>query len=192
MNLPNRLTVLRILLTVLFMILLFGKNLFAKTGALLVFLLASLTDYWDGKIAREKGQITRFGKLMDPIADKILTLSAFMAFVQMGIIPAWMVIAIISRDLLITGLRLLAPSAGDAAAARKSGKHKTVLQFLAIVFVLLFLALKQAPVWKEEWSAFAHDFIYLGMLFIVSVTLWSGIRYVWVNKELLMGNTTHQ
>lgn len=184
MNLPNRLTCYRIFLTVVFMFLLFSEGAIFKGLALFTFLLASLTDYWDGKIARETSQITNFGKLMDPIADKILTLSAFMAFVQMGVIPAWMVLAIIARDLLITGLRLLTPSAGDAQAARSSGKHKTALQLVSILGVLIFLTIKETPYWKMEWTPTALDFIYSGMLLIVAVTVWSGVRYILTNREL--------
>ena len=121
---------------------------------------------------------------MDPIADKILTLSAFLAFVQMAIVPAWMVVAIITRDLLITGLRLLMPEKGNAQAARLSGKHKTALQFAAIVGVLLFLTLKETSYWNSEWTPEALRFIYWSLFFIVAVTLWSGVRYVVKNKKV--------
>jgi CDP-diacylglycerol--glycerol-3-phosphate 3-phosphatidyltransferase len=183
MNLPNRLTCYRIVLTVLFMLLLFSKGFIGKGLAIFTFILASLTDYWDGRVAREKGQITHFGKLMDPIADKILTLSAFMAFVQMGIIPAWMVVVIVVRDLLITGLRLSLPAEGDAQAARTSGKHKTVYQLASILGVLIYIFIKETPLWNPAWTPRTLDFIYVSMLFIVAITLWSGIHYVIKNKE---------
>jgi CDP-diacylglycerol--glycerol-3-phosphate 3-phosphatidyltransferase len=187
-TLANRLTSYRIVLTVLFMFLLFTKGFFPKLIALLTFLLASLTDYWDGKIARERGQVSRFGKLMDPIADKILALSAFMAFVQMGIIPAWMVLLILTRDFLITGLRFTLPDTGDLKAARRSGKHKTVLQFASIVGVLIFLVVHETAFWQPEWTQSAYDFIFYSMFFIVAVTLWSGVRYVMKNLEVLNEN----
>ncbi len=155
----------------------------SKATALFVFLLASLTDYWDGSIARERNLTTSFGKLMDPIADKVLTLSAFLAFVQMAIVPAWMVVIIITRDFLITGLRFLMPEKNDVQAARSSGKHKTVLQFSAIVGVLVFLTIKETSYWPPDWTPAALRFIYWSMLFVVGVTLWSGVRYVVKNKE---------
>ncbi len=184
MNLPNRLTCYRILLAVVFMFLLFSPGLLMKSFAIGAFLLASLTDYWDGRIARQTNQITRFGKLMDPVADKILTLSAFMAFVEMKIIPAWMVVVIIARDLLITGLRFLMPAEGVSQAAHASGKHKTVLGFLAILAILVFIALKETAFWKAVWTPPALVFIYWGMLVVVAVTLSSGVLYLIRNKDI--------
>jgi CDP-diacylglycerol--glycerol-3-phosphate 3-phosphatidyltransferase len=169
------------------MALLFMNGPIAKGLALLVFLLASLTDYWDGHIARNHNQITSFGKLMDPIADKILTLSAFLAFVQMSIIPAWMAVAIITRDLLITGLRLLIPEKSESRQARSSGKHKTALQFASIVGVLIFLTIKETSYWQAEWTPQALAFIYWSMLLIVGITVWSGVRFVMKNKDIFSG-----
>ena len=183
-SLPNFLTCSRIALTVVFMFLLFLPGAVFKGMTLFVFLLASFTDYLDGRLARKMNITSSFGKLMDPIADKILTLSAFLAFVQMAIIPAWMAVAIITRDLLITGLRLLMPEKGDNQSARSSGKHKTVLQFAAIVGVLIFLTLKETSLWNPIWTPDALRFIYWGMLFIVAITLWSGVRYVIKNRDI--------
>ncbi len=165
------------------MFLLFSKGAFPKGLALFTFLLASLTDYWDGRLARMRKEITSLGKLMDPIADKILTLSAFLAFVQMGIIPAWMAVLIVARDFLITGLRFLMLQKNDNPEARPSGKHKTALQLAAIVGVLIFLTLKETPLWRLEWTAPSLHLIYWTMLFIVAITLWSGVRYLVRNKE---------
>ena len=178
MNFPNFLTCSRIGLTVVFMFLLFLAGAVPKGLALFVFLLASLTDYWDGRLARKNNRTTSFGKLMDPIADKILTLSAFLAFVQMAIIPAWMAVAIITRDLLITGLRLLMPEKGESRSVRSSGKHKTALQFASIVGVLIFLVVKETSFWQAEWTPAALRFIYWSMFLTVGVTLWSGVWYV--------------
>jgi len=111
MNLPNKLTISRMVLTFIFMFFLFSSGLAAKSVALAVFILASLTDYYDGAIARKTGQITNLGKILDPIADKVLTLAAFLAFVQMGLVEAWMVVVIIMRELFITGVRLVAVAA---------------------------------------------------------------------------------
>lgn len=176
MSLPNFLTSTRFLLAGLFMAVLFRSGLCFKTLALGVFVLAMLTDYWDGALARSRGQISNFGRLMDPIADKVLVLSAFVAFVQMELVPAWMVVAIMFRDFLITGFRLLMPP-GKNVQAGQSGKHKTVLQFAAIIGVLLFLIVRETRYWTTAWDEEAVRVIYFSMLIVVIVTLWSGVRY---------------
>ncbi|HEX3988249.1 MAG TPA: CDP-diacylglycerol--glycerol-3-phosphate 3-phosphatidyltransferase, partial [Verrucomicrobiae bacterium] len=108
-----------------------------ETIALLLFSAASLTDYFDGKIARRDNLITNFGILMDPLADKILVCSAFIAFVGRGWLPAWMVVIVVTRELAITGLRLLAASKNLVLAAERFGKHKTISQIVAIISVLV-------------------------------------------------------
>src|SRR5258708_2099188 len=128
MNIPNQLTVARFGLTVVFLAAFFAREQFADSVALLIFSAAGLTDYWDGKIARRDNLITNFGILMDPLADKILVCSAFIAFVGRSIIPAWMVVIIVARELAITGLRLLAASKNVVLAAEGYGKHKTISQ----------------------------------------------------------------
>src|SRR5215475_11339878 len=117
MNLPNKLTVSRFGLTVAFLVVFFSRIPFANTISLALFSAAGLTDYFDGKIARRDRLITNFGILMDPLADKILVCSAFIAFVGRGWIPAWMVVIIVARELAITGLRLLAASKSLVLAA---------------------------------------------------------------------------
>ncbi|MGB3112317.1 MAG: CDP-diacylglycerol--glycerol-3-phosphate 3-phosphatidyltransferase, partial [Candidatus Omnitrophota bacterium] len=105
MNLPNKITLIRIALVFIFMLFLFMKGLTFKILALATFMLAAFSDYLDGFIAKRYGIVSDFGKLMDPIADKILTLAAFLAFVEMKLIPAWMVVIILMRELIITGIR---------------------------------------------------------------------------------------
>src|ERR1700722_6206154 len=138
MNLPNKLTVSRFALTAVFLWALFSSIPFNDTLALIFFNLAGLTDFLDGKIARRRGLITNFGKLMDPLADKILICSAFIAFVGLGWMPAWMVVIIVARGLAITGLRLLAASKNLVLAAEGYGKHKTISQIVAILAILVF------------------------------------------------------
>ena len=134
MNLPNKLTVSRFVLTVAFLVVFFAQlPLFHDTFALILFSAAGLTDYFDGKIARRDKLITNFGILMDPLADKILTCSAFIAFVDRNLMPAWMVVIIVARELAITGLRLLAASKQVVLAAEGFGKHKTISQIVTIV-----------------------------------------------------------
>ncbi len=189
MNLPNILTISRIFLTFLFIFFLFLPSPFAKILALLIFGFACLTDYYDGKIARQRNLITNFGKIADPIADKILVLAPFLCFVQLKIIPAWMVILIISREFIITGVRIFALSQGQALAAGKGGKHKTVSQMAAIFFILLFLIGRSMGqrfnLWNANLEQMSKLIIYILMLITTTLTLSSGISYLWKNKELL-------
>jgi len=117
MNLPNKLTVSRIVLVGVFMLFLFLHGVIAKVLALITFLIASFTDFLDGYIAKKYNMVTDFGKLMDPIADKVLILAAFLAFVEMELIPAWMVVIIIFREVTITGLRISALTRGKVIPA---------------------------------------------------------------------------
>ncbi|MBI2095716.1 MAG: CDP-diacylglycerol--glycerol-3-phosphate 3-phosphatidyltransferase [Candidatus Omnitrophica bacterium] len=182
---PNILTCSRFFLSAVFVFFLLQHSSASKVLALAVFLLASFTDYWDGYLARRGGRVTGFGRLMDPIADKILTLSAFLAFAFLGLIPLWMAIAVLLRDFLVTGLRLRLPPDDPAQAARKSGKQKTVLQMALIFVALLFLAARDYGLCGEVLEAKLLVFIRYLMLFTVLVTWWSGARYLWANKKHL-------
>lgn len=143
-----------------------------------------LTDYLDGEIARRRELITDFGKLMDPLADKILTASAFVSLSESGAIPAWAVIVIISREFLITGLRSLAASKGIILPADNLGKHKTAWQMATIVYFLSLLAIAEWGSWKVLEGAWS-----LGALLLVPITVgltvYSGIAYLVKNKGLL-------
>jgi len=188
-NLPNKLTVSRIILAVAFVLFLYSKGLTSKIIALFIFLLASFTDLLDGFLAKRANQITDFGKLMDPIADKILALSALLAFVEMGIIPGWMVVAIIFREIVVTGLRLLALTKGRVVTASRGGKHKTAWQMLAIFFILLFIIFKEGGIkyfgfWSSSVEVFYGDVIFLVMFATVAFTLSSGVSYLIRNKEV--------
>lgn len=192
MNLPNRLTCLRILLAFVFMFCLFLKGAASKYIALSIFLIASATDFYDGFIARKTNQVTDFGKLMDPIADKILVLSAFLAFVELKLIPAWMVVLIITRELLITGLRLFAMTKSCVLSSDYGGRHKTVSQMVSIIFILGYLCLKETAIryatfWSSHIEALFKSGIFLLMLLTVGLTLTSGISYLWNNSELFRG-----
>ena len=159
MNLPNKLTILRIVLTFIFMAFLYTHGVLAKTLALCVFLLASITDALDGYIAKKNNQITDFGRLMDPIADKILVLAALLAFVERGVVPAWMVVIIIFREVTVTGLRFLALSKGKVLQADSGGKHKTIWQILAITIILLFFIFREGGTAKFGfWNPHAMRF----------------------------------
>ena len=145
MNLPNKLTIFRVILIVPFVVLLlggnagwFGVNILLPHGiALAVFILASLTDLADGKIARKYGLVTNFGKFMDPLADKLLVCSALICLVELKRIPAWVVIIIIAREFIISGFRLVASDNGVVIAASYWGKFKTTFQMVMVCLMLV-------------------------------------------------------
>ncbi len=189
MNIANRLTILRIILTFVFMFFLFCHGLWAKSAALVVFIFAALSDYFDGMLAHKRNMVTDFGKLMDPIADKILVIAAFAAFVQMQLIAAWMFVIIISRELIITSLRLFALNKGKVLSATKAGKHKTVSQMAVIFLMLGFIVLKEVMLtfytWNPEWEKLFRQGIYVLMLLTVGLTLYSGLSYLWENRRII-------
>jgi CDP-diacylglycerol--glycerol-3-phosphate 3-phosphatidyltransferase len=202
MNLPNRLTIARIGLTVVFVMALLlpphgvalSRFPYGKTTALVIFIVASLTDWWDGWYARRHQLETTFGALMDPLADKILTTAAFICFIEqpsyrgasVPLVQAWMTLVIVARDFLVTGLRLVANQQGVVLRAEWFGKHKTVSQMVAIICILLGLAA------REDWGCFGIDCAQFDVLFsriaftlmliTVGLTLLSGIIYFWKNR----------
>jgi len=193
LNLPNQLTVSRFALTVVFLMALFVPFPGHETAALLFFIAASLTDYFDGKIARERRLITDFGILMDPLADKILTCSAFIAFVGQQLMPAWMVVLIVARELAITGLRLLAANKQVVLSAERFGKHKTISQIVAIIAILLLAAVPHwgpvaplimgKPLGGQSWLAWISQ---LALWVTVLLTAYSGGMYLWRNRSLYL------
>lgn len=195
MNLPNKLTILRIILAGVFMFFLFSHGIIFKTLALFTFLAASFTDFLDGYIAKKKNMVTAFGKLMDPIADKILVLAAFLAFVEMELIPAWMVVIIIFREVLVTGLRVAALTQGKVIAADDGGKHKMVSQVFSIFVILLFLIFREAPIkafgfWNSSTEELYKDMIFILMLATTFLTLASGMSYLIRNKGVYFNAKT--
>ncbi len=195
MNLPNKLTILRIFLVGLFMFFLFLHGVWAKTFALIMFLTASFTDFLDGYIAKKNNMVTSFGKLMDPIADKILVLAAFLAFVEMELVPAWMVVIIIFREAIITGLRIAVLTQGKVLAAEDGGKHKMVSQVFSIVAILLFIIFNEAGIkvfgfWGWTTERIYRDIIFLLMLMTTFLTLASGMSYLIKNKGVYFNAKT--
>jgi CDP-diacylglycerol--glycerol-3-phosphate 3-phosphatidyltransferase len=189
MNLPNKLTILRIFFTFVFIVFISLRGLSPKIIAFIIFFIASLTDYYDGYLARRNNQVTDFGKLMDPIADKILILSAFLAFVQMQLISAWMVVVIFSREALITGLRIFGLSRGKVLEAEAAGKHKTVSQMVAIFLIFVFIIFKEALLrfysWGQTIDYFFRISIFVLMLTTVCLTVISGLSYLWRNRKII-------
>jgi len=193
MNLPNKLTLSRFALTAVFLGVMFSQTPFHETVALALFSVASLTDYFDGKIARRDKLITNFGILMDPLADKILVCSAFIAFVGLNWMPAWMVIIIVARELAITGLRLLAASKNVVLAAEGYGKHKTISQIVAIIAILVFHSYRDwGAVGKAVfglnviWGPWITWFTPLAIWVAVALTFISGWLYLWRNRQLYL------
>jgi CDP-diacylglycerol--glycerol-3-phosphate 3-phosphatidyltransferase len=177
-NLANFLTCSRVALAMIFAVFLFLPHPFGKFLALFAFVTAALTDYWDGVVARGMGEESQFGKLMDPIADKMLTLSAFFSFWWLGLLPFWMVLIVVLRDVLVTVARFFMSSGSASRGARSSGKQKTVLQILFIIGVLLYLIACQSPEWHSSWNERSLQIIHGAMLLIVLATVWSGLRVI--------------
>ncbi len=178
MNLPNKITMARLAFIPAFIIALYALGIHSPIPAIL-FAIASLTDFVDGRIARSRHMVTTFGKFMDPLVDKVLTLSAFIMLVAFGRIPAWVVIIIVARELLITGFRTIAASNGITIAASLWGKYKTTCQMITILFFLM------TPVfgWNDTGMVQILDTILLGLT--VFFTLLSGIDYLLKNITVL-------
>src|ERR1043166_4810315 len=194
MNLPNKLTLSRFVLTVAFLIVMFSRVRFHETIALVFFVAGGISDFLDGEIARRRKLITSFGILMDPLADKIMVCSAFIAFIELDWIRAWMVVIIVARELAITGLRLLAASKNVVLAAEGYGKHKTVSQIVAIISILVLHS-------YMEWGSFgqtifgfriigdkpwAYWFTEAAKWVAVILTFISGWLYLWRNRAIYL------
>lgn len=188
MTFPTKLTVLRILLTFFVMAALFMSGWLAKAAALAGFLAASATDWLDGYLARRWRQISPLGALLDPIADKVLVLGVFLAFVQLRLIPAWMVLVIVLRELVITGVRLFAASRHRILSAAKEGKHKTISQMVTICIILTVLLVQELV--GSDASAgrirSAMQWVILGCMWVTTVlTVISGAVFFWRHREVL-------
>lgn len=143
MNLPNRLTILRIILTPVFLFLFFADNIpYNSFFALVVFVIAAITDFADGKIARSRNLITNFGKIADPIADKILTTTVLLCFMQKNLCSIWVIIIILTREFAVSAIRITAASQGSVIPANIYGKIKTVMQMVFSIGILLLIAIK--------------------------------------------------
>lgn len=212
-NLANGLTFARFLLIIPFLYFLFLKppnileltEFLSKLIALIIFLLASITDYFDGYFARLLNETSRFGKFLDPLADKFLVASALIAFLQLegGLIPYWMVLLIIFREFLITALRITALSQQQEVETMKMGKAKTTFQILTIIVILFFLVLKAYYYPQEyypksisldsflgsyfqDWGNFIRYSPLVLMTITTLITVGSGIRYLWKNRALFL------
>ena len=136
MTLPNILTCVRVLLIPVFMVLAYQNNMPCDIAALIVYVVACLTDYVDGYLARKNNQVTNFGKFMDPVADKLLVMAALLIFIEDGTIPAWAVAIILGREFIVSALRMVAASEGLVIAANMWGKAKTMITMITLIFLL--------------------------------------------------------
>ena len=198
MNTPNKLTTIRIIMAPIFMaILLINKIPHNYLIALLFFIVASITDLIDGRLARKNHQVTTYGKFLDPVADKILVLSALMGFVQLDITSAWVPLIVVTREFIVTSVRLLASAQGNVIAANIWGKVKTVIQLVAIIAIIAFKAIREILV-SLDFSAIVDILYWYDVVIPVTskvllwlsvvITAWSGIVYVWQNRKYI--NTT--
>ena len=185
----NFVTTARILLTPLFLYFLFGGREYFEILALIIFIIASVTDAYDGYIARKYSEETSLGKFLDPLADKVLMSAAFFSFVIMGLIPLWMVILVILRDFIVTGIRVLMSSKDSTMVTRMSAKAKTGAQIGVVCFILVYIITQN---WKiflgiSDYVKYLEDYpvIYVLMLVVTLFTVWTGIEYIIVNRKVI-------
>lgn len=205
MNVPNVLTLSRLGLAAVLMALLSIQKPYMYSAAVFVFAIGGITDFFDGYIARKQKIVSSFGRLMDPLTDKVMVCAAFVSFVElqihrgphtMSLVPAWIVVIIISREFLVTGLRLLAATRGNIIPAGKWGKHKTVWQIVVIVALLLGMAVRYDllrgadPKFLADYD-FVFSYVAQGLALAVAlVTLASGLLYFIQYRELISSGRT--
>lgn len=183
----NFVTTTRIILTPLFLYFLFRGREYFEIFALIIFIVASVTDAYDGYIARKYREETSLGKFLDPLADKFLMSAAFISFVIMDLIPLWMVILVILRDFIVTGIRILMSSQNTTMVTRSSAKAKTGTQIGVVCIILVYIITQR---WKiflgiSEYVKILEDYhvIYILMLLVTIFTVWTGIEYIIVNRQ---------
>jgi CDP-diacylglycerol--glycerol-3-phosphate 3-phosphatidyltransferase len=188
MNWANRLTLSRLVLTILFVAALNSSWQYGRTAALILFLLAGITDFVDGEVARRYSRVTNFGKLMDPLVDKIMMAAAFISLVPLKAVPAWAATTVVARDFLITGLRLMASATGKVLPAERLGKQKTSWQVVTVIFFLLLLSASELRYADEKSTWWLRAWYEAGPILVwitVALTLYSGLGYAWRHRELI-------
>jgi CDP-diacylglycerol--glycerol-3-phosphate 3-phosphatidyltransferase len=190
MILPNQLTILRIMLTPVFLYFFLLEGETSKLISLAIFLVAALTDWYDGWLARKYNYFTTWGKFMDPLADKILTASAFFGFIYVNLIPWWMVIIVLSRDFIVTILRGYADYKGKSFPTSRYAKWKTAIQMIFLYYILVIFVLSQNLYLNTRYKVFFsyllnESFIYYSMLFVTFITVHSGLTYILGNKKIV-------
>ncbi len=196
MNLPNKITIIRIFLVpIMLLVPLLGITGETFWGAslenitfLIIFLIASITDFLDGYLARKNNMVTNFGKFLDPIADKLLVITALIMLVEQGIIPSWIPIIIVAREFMVSGIRMLAAGKGNVIAASMLGKIKTVSQIIAISLAFLdtnpFMSFIDTKL--DGMPLVLNILMSLGMIVSVIATIWSGIDYFVKSKDIVL------
>ena len=178
MNLPNKLTMLRIVLIPVFLVFVLIESIpLHYLWAFVVFAAACITDTLDGNIARKRNLVTDFGKLMDPLADKLLVMSALVSFIPVAGVPVWVVVLILGREFMVTSLRLIAAGKGVVIAADKWGKIKTISQMIWLNYTLLYL-------WLGQGNPILHTVFLVGMGIVILTTVISGANYMMKNRAL--------
>lgn len=190
LTLPNQLTLLRIVLTPVFVAFLLSESTFLRQLSLFVFVLAALTDWYDGWIARKLGTTSRWGKFLDPLADKILSSAALLSYAWLGLIAWWMVWIVVVRDFLMTGLRVLAEYKDQPIITSKSAQAKTFGQFVAIYYILILYIARTIPGLYAEVGptidTLMHPQVLFGMMLLVTITtVGTMVAYVIDNRKFL-------
>ena len=181
MNLPNKLTMLRICMIPVFVIFALIQQQWAQYVALLIYILACLTDLLDGKIARARNLVTDFGKFADPIADKLLVMAALIVLVESGRMPSWICIVMLAREFIISGFRLVAAGGGKVIAAGKLGKLKTVFQMSSTIALMLLVPVAGAPLLGQFGVVLANVLTYIAAV----LTIVSGVEYIVKNFDCI-------
>ncbi|MBI1805170.1 MAG: CDP-diacylglycerol--glycerol-3-phosphate 3-phosphatidyltransferase [Ignavibacteriae bacterium] len=190
MSIPNSLTLLRILLTPVFVIFLFSESSFFKQLSLVVYIVAALTDWYDGVVARKYGYVSRWGKFLDPLADKILSSAALFSFVYLALIDVWMVWVIVIRDVIITALRSLAEWYDQPIITSKTAQAKTFSEFIVIYYILILYVAGTVPMIRMEYGRLLdtlmdHQVLFGMMLLVAISTIATGIMYLFDNRKFL-------
>ncbi len=190
LNLPNQLTLLRVILTPVFVVLLLSGDSLAMQLSLVVFVVAALTDWYDGWAARKLGSISRGGKFLDPLADKILSSAALLSYAWLGLIAGWMVWIVIARDFLITGLRTYAEYRDQPIVTSRGAQAKTFGQFVVIYYILILYVGKSVPIVSQKFGAtidvlMAPQVLFGMMLLVTLSTVGTGVAYLFQNRKFL-------
>jgi CDP-diacylglycerol--glycerol-3-phosphate 3-phosphatidyltransferase len=187
---PNQLTFLRILLTPVFLVFLLSYNSILRQWSLAIFIFAAITDWYDGWLARRWGYVTRWGAFLDPLADKVLTSAALLAYSYLGLVSSWMVWIIVIRDAIITILRSYAEYKGKPVDTSKLAKTKTFVQYILIYYLLILYVAQNTSSIEDDFSGLIktllnYSFIYSSMVIITAITLWTGIVYILDNWKTI-------
>ena len=190
MSVPNSLTIFRIILTPVFLLLLFSTSSFDKQLSLFVFFVAAITDWYDGWIARKYGVITRTGKFLDPLADKILTIATLFGFVYLQLIDVWMVWVILVRDVIITGLRSYAEFKDQPIVTSKTAQAKTFGEYIVIYYILILYVFDTVPFVNQKFGTTIDSLIdpkvLFGMMLVVVIsTVGTGLLYLFDNRKFI-------